>query len=410
MAPAVWLSCDVDHTLAFVTILLSFDKPNFGLENRLMRIVVIGGGILGASTAFHLARAGADVIVVDAAHPGRATSAGAGIICPWVSGLEDGPFFRLYTGGARYCGELAPALAAHGQHDLGFRRCGALCVSADETELQTIRGFALRSARLAPEAGEIRLLGAQQARALFPPLRADLAGIHISGGARVDGRRLNAAIRGAAEKLGARWRPGVATLVTESTRVRGVRVDDERIGAGMVIATAGAWGAALMEPLGITLPVTPQRGQIVHLELPHTDTSPWPVVLPPGAHYLLAFEGGRVVAGATRENDAGFDNRVTAAGQAEVLTAALAVAPGLGGATLLETRVGFRPAAPAPILGLVPGIEGLAVGNGLGASGLTIGPYAGKLLADFVLGRRAELDPGDFSLSARPIPAHTPLR
>jgi D-amino-acid dehydrogenase len=241
-------------------------------------------------------------------------------------------------------------------------------------------------------------------------LRADLASIHISGGARVDGRRLNTALRGAAEQLGACWRPGVATLVTEGTRVRGVRVDDEMIGAGMVVATAGAWGAGLMEPLGIALPVAPQRGQIVHLQLPHGDTSAWPVVLPPGAHYLLAFEGGRVVAGATRENDTGFDNRVTAAGQAEVLSAALAVAPGLGGATLLETRVGFRPAAPAPILGLVPGIEGLAVGNGLGASGLTVGPYAGKLLADLVLGRPAEFDLSAFSLGARAAPVRTPLR
>ena len=51
-----------------------------------MRIVIIGAGVLGASTAFHLAGMGARVTVVDANLEGRATAAGAGIICPWVSG------------------------------------------------------------------------------------------------------------------------------------------------------------------------------------------------------------------------------------------------------------------------------------------------------------------------------------
>ena len=63
-----------------------------------MHIVVVGGGILGASAAYHLARAGAQVTIVDQAHEGRATAAGAGIICPWVSGADDPAFYRLYVG------------------------------------------------------------------------------------------------------------------------------------------------------------------------------------------------------------------------------------------------------------------------------------------------------------------------
>ena len=72
-----------------------------------------------------------------------------------------------------------------------------------------------------------------------------------------------------------------------------------------------------------------------------------------------------------------------------------------GEATLLETRVGFRPAGPGvqPMLGWVPEVDGLAIGNGLGAAGLTIGPLAGRLLADLVTGQRglpdlAPFDPG----------------
>ena len=88
------------------------------------------------------------------------------------------------------------------------------------------------------------------------------------------------------------------------------------------------------------------------------------------------------------------DYRVTAGGQAEVLNAGLAVAPGLASATLLETRVGFRPvsASGKPQLGRVRGCEGLLVGNGMGRSGLTIGPLAGKLLAQLALGQAPDID------------------
>jgi D-amino-acid dehydrogenase len=149
-------------------------------------------------------------------------------------------------------------------------------------------------------------------------------------------------------------------------------------------------------PPGVALGVTPQRGQIVHLRLEGVETADWPVILPPGSHYIVPFDGGRIVAGATRESAAGFDDRVTAAGQAEVLAEALHIAPGLGEATVIETRVGFRPAAPRPLLGWVRGVEGLAVGNGLGAAGLTIGPLAGRLLADMVTGQAGLLDLAPF--------------
>src|SRR5439155_6588650 len=105
--------------------------------------------------------------------------------------------------------------------------------------------------------------------------------------------------------------------------------------------------------------------------LPEQETRDWLVILPPGSHYLLAFDGGRIVVGATRESGAGFDYRITVSGQAEVLAEALHVAPGLATATITETRVGFRPvgADVRPLLGAVQGLDGLLIGNGLGAAG-----------------------------------------
>ena len=356
-----------------------------------MRIVVVGAGILGASTAYHLAREGADVAIVDQAHEGQATAAGAGIICPWASSVDDPAFYELYAAGARYYTDLVPALSELGETDLGFRRVGALLVSTDPSELAPAESM-LRRRTEAPEIGHVGRLTPHEAKALFPPLHAGLSGLHVSGGARVDGRLLAASLLRAAEHHGATVARGLVELISPcGDRVPGVSLDDRSIMADVVVVTAGAWAPPAATAWDQSAD-SAQRGQIVHLRLPGQDTNAWPVVLPPGSHYLLAFDGSRIVAGATRELGTGFDYRVTAAGQAEVLSEALRIAPGLGAATLVETRVGFRPVSPdgRPLLGRVRDVKGLVIGNGLGAAGLTIGPLAGRLLADVVLvvGRR----------------------
>ncbi len=359
-----------------------------------MNIVIIGAGIFGASAAFHLARYGAKPTIIDAGLDGRATAAGAGIICPWVKNLEDETFYRLYAGGGEYYPDLIAALAEAGETDLGYRQSGAMLVSADPRELAAME----RSVRQrdAPAMGDVTRLAPAEARSLFPPLADRLGAIHIAGGARVDGRLLTAAMLRAAEKFGATVLQGHAVPEIESGRVTGVDVNGDRIAADRLIVTAGAW---VNQVLNLSLPIEPQRGQITHLLLDGTDTSAWPVILPPTSHYIVAFDQGRIVAGATREHGSGFDYRVTAAGQAEVLHEALRIAPGLAAATLLETRVGFRPLGTEarPLLGWVRQIEGLAVGNGLGPSGLTMGPLAGRLLAELVTGEATSIDLAPFN-------------
>jgi D-amino-acid dehydrogenase len=186
---------------------------------------------------------------------------------------------------------------------------------------------------------------------------------------------------------------GAAELILRGSRVAGIRVNGETIEADAVVVAAGAWAPKLLEPAGVKLAVAPQRGQIVHLRLPGTDTSRWPVLLPLSSYYLLAFEDSRVVVGASREFNSGFDYRLTAAGVAEVLNAGLGVAPGLASWTVHEIRIGFRPLADnnRPKLGPVPGVDNLFVGNGLGPSGLSMGPFSGALLANAVLGMPTEI-------------------
>ena len=367
-----------------------------------MRVAIIGAGVLGTSTAFHLAKAGIEVVVVDQAHAGRATAAGAGIVSPWSSGRVDPGWRVIADAGARYYPALIQHLAEAGETETGYRRVGALSVSAEDAELDDIEQAVRARVAMAPEGGAVTRLSPAEARALFPPLHPDLGAVHVSGAARIDGRLLAAALWRAAERRGARFHVGRAEVLVTNGRVSGIQLGSEVVEADCVVVTAGAWAPEVLLPLGIRLAVAPQRGQITHLRLEGVETEAWPVVLPQSSHYLLAFGGSRVVVGATRETGSGFDYRVTAAGQAEVLNQALAVAPGLGPATLIETRIGFRPVGPdlRPMLGRISGLEGLVIGNGLGPSGLTIGPFAGRLLAQVVLGEEPELD----------LAAYDPLR
>ena len=353
-----------------------------------MKVVVVGAGVLGASTAYHLARAGCEVTVIDRAEAGRATAAGAGIICPWGSPIEDAASYALLAGGARYYPQFVAMLAADGEPDVGYAAVGGLYVPKEARELDAVEAR-VRARGKAWPVGEVERLSADEAQALFPPLRSEQPALYVSGGARVDGRRLARALQRACVRHRAQFETGSAELMVHNHRAVGVRVAGKGIEAEVVVVAGGAWAPAMLAPTGVRLAVAPQRGQILHLRRPPIDTARWPVLMPLNSYYLLAFEDSRVVVGATRETGSGFDYRVTAAGVAEVLNAGLAVAPGLASWTLDEIRIGFRPTAldEVPKLGPVPGTGNLFIGNGLGPSGLTMGPYCGSLLAEAVLGK-----------------------
>jgi D-amino-acid dehydrogenase len=263
-----------------------------------MKVVVVGAGILGGSTAYHLAREGCEVALIDRAYEGRATAAGAGIVCPWGSSIEDASSYALLARGARYYAQIVAMLAEDGEFDLGYAQVGGLYVPTDPSELGHVERRLRARAADAPEAGCIDRLSPAEASALFPPLRPDQPALLVSGGARVDGRRLTAAFQRAAAKRRTRLVAGSAELVMRRNRTSGVRVDGELIEADAVVVAAGAWAPKILEPAGIHLAVAPQRGQIVHLRLPGTNTASWPVLLPLSSYYLLAFEDSRVVIGA----------------------------------------------------------------------------------------------------------------
>jgi len=367
----------------------------------MQKIIVIGGGILGASTAYHLTKLGARVTLIDRADIGQATDAAAGIVCPWLSQRRNKAWYQLAKGGARYYPELIAQLEADGESETGYKQVGALSLHTDPSKLEKMAERASKRREDAPEIGEIKILSPAETKRRFPPLADGIGSVYVSGAARVSGRAIRKALISAAVKNGAAFLKGDASILLEGNRVIGIQLKDEKIAADQVVDTAGVWSKQIYEPSGVHFLVRPQKAQIVHLRLPEMDTSSWPVVMPPGTQYILTFKDGEVVVGSTHENDAGLDTRVTAGGINEILSKVLETAPGLANGTYLETRVGFRPFTPdfLPVIGKFPAYDGIYVANGLGASGLTSGPYLGAELAKLVLGRPLEIDISSYDVA-----------
>jgi D-amino-acid dehydrogenase len=365
--------------------------------------IVIGGGVVGASAAYHLARAGVRTLLIDRGDAGRATDAGAGILSTAANVDDPDPIERFEARAAAYYPVLIEHLRADDAGDTGYAACGSLTVAIDDAEHAHLREILAgeRRWRAAKDHGYAEI-GPDEAKALFPPLAPVRSAIHCRRGARVDGRLLAGALLCAAAQRGLEVRrAAVDDLIVEHGVVAGVRSAGERIACGQVVIAAGAWSKALGARLGIELPVAPQRGQIVHLGLPGTDTGAWPIVLAFRGHYIVPWADGRLAVGATRETGSGFAAHTTAAGVIEVLTEALRVAPGLAAAEIREIRVGLRPATRdgLPILGPVPGIPNLLLATGHGAVGLQLGPYSGKVVAGMFAGGAAETDIAPFSLA-----------
>ena len=362
--------------------------------------IVIGGGVVGAATAFHLAGARARVLLLDREDEGRATAAGAGIVSPATYRGDSDAWYRFSGAAYGHLSTLVPELEAEGAVT-GFARCGLLLAAVSDDELPHFEAASQLILSRPGRGSPVRAVGAAEAREMFPALAPSARALHNPDAARIDGRLLARALLEAGERRGLQRRSGSAdSLLLEGSRVAGVLSGGEPIAAGAVIIAGGAWSRRFSDQLGIDIPVAPQRGQIIHLDLGGTDTSSWPIVSAFRDHYMVPWPDSRVAVGATRETGSGFNPQATAAGIVEVLSEALRVAPGLAGASIRETRVGLRPlsADGMPVMGAVPGRQGLYLNTGHGASGLQLGPFSGSVVAGAALGNEPGVDLSPFAV------------
>jgi D-amino-acid dehydrogenase len=356
--------------------------------------IVIGGGLVGNSIAYHLVCQGAKTLLIDRHDQGRATDAGAGILSPETSAGESETWFNFAVEAVNYYPTLLEQLQHEEAGETGYARCGKLTVAVSEDEVAAFTQarrliFARQQRRGFPAEQDLHPISSAEAQELFPPLAPLYGAIYYRHAARVDGRLLSQAVRRAAERRGLEVRQAsVDRLVLQGAAVTGVVVESETVNAGSIAIAGGAWSQAFGQQLGVQIPVEPQRGQIIHLTLPGVETAHWPIISAFHGHYLLAWPDNRVVVGASRETGSGFSPQTTVAGVHEVLAEALRVAPGLAQAHIREIRVGLRPytADRLPVLGPVPHLDNIYLATGHGPTGLQLGPYSGKLIAALMLG------------------------
>jgi len=374
------------------------------------RVAVIGGGIVGASAAYHLAREGVETILIDRKDNGQATAAGAGIISPGTSQRPLPAFYPFASVAVRYYPKLVSALAEIGQSKTGYDVVGELVLAFGDEEAAKLEEllplFQSRFEQGMPNLGRVSSVDDAQTREMFPALGKITGGIHVPEAARVNGDWMRNSLVAGAGHYGARLVNGSARLRVDPGEVLGIELDDESIDADAVVVATGAWTNRLLEPLGLTVPVEPQRGQILHMSLPGVDSSGWPILGGFSDQYMLTFGPNRIVAGATREHGSGFEVRMTVGGLRSVFQQALAVAPGLDQATVEEIRIGLRPlsADGLPFLGRAPGHENVIIASGHGPTGLQLGPYSGLVAAQLILGQPVEADLVPFAVD-RPIVA-----
>lgn len=374
-----------------------------------VEVCVVGGGIVGASTAYHLSREGVATRVFDRWDVGRATAAGAGIIAPMTGSSErDGSWYELAAAAATYYPELVEELHASG-HSTSYERTPLLSVAftADERRSleRTLELIADRRQRYGrPISGSVDVLDPTDAVDSFPFLAEPEAVFRYSDAARIDGGRMTGALIDAARSSGASIDSSTVTSIDVSNGcVEGLKTaDGETVTCDTIVIAAGAWSGALCADIGLDIPLIPQRGQIAHFR-PQSTTDDWPIVSGYRGHYLVPWPDGRIVAGATRESDAGFESRLTVGGLREVYEEALRVAPGLADAEVLDRRVGLRPLSidGLPIIGPTAAAEGLVIATGHGPTGLTLGPYTGRIVAQFVRRGSADLSLDPFSPDRR---------
>ncbi|MGI8483356.1 MAG: NAD(P)/FAD-dependent oxidoreductase [Thermomicrobiales bacterium] len=371
-------------------------------------VIVVNGGIVGASAAYHLAHDGFATTLIDRADPGAATFAGAGIVAPGTAGTFPPATIEFTKHAVRYFPPILAALNEVGTTDPGYRTTGKLMISTNDEEDSRLEGIMSvlvqrRDAGM-PNLGTLTWTTPEEAREMFPPLTSIRRAIHISDAARVDGDTLRRSLIQAAVHHGAEVRSEDATLSIQDGRVAGIMRDGENIAADAIILAPGSWINELLLPLSVSVPVAPHRGQIVYLSLGDTNTSGWPMMVPLDGKYILPFDPNRIVTGATQEPDAGFAPHPTAAGLHLILDRLLANAPGLANATIDDVRVGLRPwsADGVPFLGAIPGTENVIVATGFGGSGLHLGPYTGLAISRMLHNIPQDVDLQAFRIG-RPI-------
>lgn len=347
-------------------------------------VIIIGAGIVGLCSARALAARGYGVEVLDAVDSRPSASwAGGGILSPLFPWRYPSPITELCRPAVAEYRALASEIAGVGGPDPEVRVPGMLVFAGDEHDqardwarresmaLETVRASALEP-------------GLPDTEALWLPNVGVVRNPRFLTGARMFLRELDIPVRcepvAGIESVSGGWR----------VRTRGGVRDARR-----VLVAAGAWSRALLQSLSLDWPLMPAKGEM--LRYPPLLNGPNRILLGREG-YLVPRADGSLLAGSTLRDDDD-DMRPTAEAARQLRRAAEALWPPLRDHEPVLQWAGIRPGTrrETPLIGAVPGYDGLYVATGHYRNGLAAAPMTARLIAALMDGDTPPLDPAPFA-------------
>lgn len=355
-------------------------------------VAVVGGGVIGAACARALALRGLAVALFEPGPlEGAASGASAGMLAAQIEAADDSWLALATRARDRYPG-LATELRDATGIDIALLRTGIAAVAFD-----TERAHALQELARRQHAAGLRaewLTSAELSHRWAGAAPGCLGALFARDDCAVDPPALHLALENHARDLGARViAERVERLSHAAGRVAGVSTSRHQVPVRHVVLAAGAWSAGIAG-LPRALPVVPVRGQLISV--------PWPLDTPSVIlyhdHGYVLRRGDAAILGSTMEH-AGFDARVTAAGQSQILEGARRLLP------RLDTRAptawaGLRPLTPdgLPLLGPDPDLDGLWYATGHGRNGILLAALTGDVIADLITTGSTSVDVTPFRM------------
>jgi glycine/D-amino acid oxidase-like deaminating enzyme len=349
-------------------------------------VVVIGGGARGCSCAYHLAKAGVGVTLVEKANIASACS-GATFALILISQKDPGFYAALSLESAKLYQGLEQELG----EDLEYRPVGTMSLVEDEKGLAGVEQF-IKQQNQVPGL-KLELLSADAARKLEPALGPDvIAACFCAQDAHLNPYKLTVGYARAARRLGANilTNTKVTGIEVEHNRIRAVVTDHGRIRTDTVVVAAGVHMTEIGQMMGLTIPVVASRGQVITTER----TRP---VLNRPVGSLRQTADGTVLIGVTYQF-VGCDRRVTYEDITRNAQRALRLFPPLRNLNVVRLWAGLRPfpVDGLPILGPVSRIKGVLLATG--HSGITLAQATGKIIAELVTTGNSSIPIDEYTL------------